>query len=152
MQLQFCRFWGVKISCFESMNVASLGHVKDMPHLYNSVLTGMQPSKHEHTHWTCFYYVRNFFCMCAAFFAGVLQVFCRYFLQLAGRQSSNPNPSAPFQPGQGATRATLHPLSRLLSLCVAQFLSQSPPDAWTGGHQGHSTPPVQALLPTSPRT
>ena len=60
-------------------------------------------------------YVKNlhFVLHVGAFFAGVLQVFCRYFLQLAGRQSSNPNPSAPFQPGQGATRATQRPLSRL---------------------------------------
>uniref|UniRef100_A0A7S1JF86 Uncharacterized protein n=1 Tax=Eutreptiella gymnastica TaxID=73025 RepID=A0A7S1JF86_9EUGL len=75
LQLQFCMFWGVKMSCFESMNVASLGHVKDMPHQYNSVLTGMQPSKHEHTHWTCFYYVRKIFCMLQRF----LQVVCSCF-------------------------------------------------------------------------
>ena len=91
-------------------------------------------------------------------------------------------PSCLRMPGQGATRATQRPLSRLFSLplrstvpfpvtsgcqdtgppgplnapcpgfsaylSVAPFLSQSAPDAWTGGHRGHSTPLVQTFLVT----
>ena len=99
--------------------------------------------------------------------------------------SSHAVPSCIRMPGQGATRATQRPLSRLCSLpnrspvpfpvasgcqdrgppgplnapcpgfapylTVAWFLSQSPPDSWTGGHQGHSTPPVQTFQVTFPQ-
>ena len=76
----------------------------------------MQPSKHEHTHWTCFYYVRKKFALrfacCSIFcrcFAGVLQVFF------------------------AVSRPT-----------ILKPQSQCTLPARTGGHQGHSTPPVQA--------
>ena len=79
----------------------------------------MQPSKHEHTHWTCFYYVRKIFALRFA----CCSVFCRCFA------------------------VVLQVIFAVSRPTILKPQSQCTLPARTGGHLGHSPPPVQTFIP-----